>query len=515
METKEEYGFETPPDAIPDNQIAEIFKTEVVVVGAGTAGLVCANSAVENGLKVILISASSGPIARGGSTHAVNSKLMRERGIDYDVAGNFKREMDRAGGRVDQEKWYLFARRSGEAMDWLIDKMTAAGYTPVLERGGVDPDGILSTFPGSHCFIAGKNKKNVSMGQPLVVKTLSRLAEQAGVQLHYRRIARQLVRKNNNTGRVTAVIATNHDGRNIKYVGTKAIVLATGDFTMDTEMVSKYCPEVLPLVDRSPVNYDTQFAYSGIYAGDGHKMALWIGAAWQHTVPNAPMIRSVAGPSPQPYQGFKGLILNKYARRYCNEDMNNTHAAFIQMRQPDWKVVMIWDVAYAERMAPWYPQGSSIDGPEQKIEDVLADWEAGVKTGRIFKADTLEELAEMLDLDAETLGKTVDRYNGFCKTGVDEDYYKSARLLHSVERGPFYGQPSNAPILLIVCGGLRTNIKMQVLDKRNEVIPGLYAVGTIVGDMFANYYSFLPSGINLGSTCLTFPYLVGKGLADI
>jgi len=55
---------------------------------------------------------------------------------------------------------------------------------------------------------------------------------------------------------------------------------------------------------------------------------------------------------------------------------------------------------------------------------------------------------------------------------------------------------------------------MQVLDERNKVIPGLYAVGTIVGDMFANTYSFLPSGINLGSTCLTFPYLVGKQLAD-
>lgn len=515
METRAQYGFEIPPDAIPDNQITDILEAEVVVVGAGTAGLVCANSAVENGLKVILISASSCPVARGGSTHAINSKLMHELGIDYDVARNFKREMDRAGGRIDQGKWYLFARRSGEAMDWLMDKMVAAGYIPVLERGGVDPDGILSTFQGSHCFITEKGKKNVSMGQPLVVKTLSSLAEQAGVQVHYRRIARQLVRENNNTGRVTAVIAANPEGEYIKCVGSKAVVLATGDFTKDTEMVSKYCPEVLPLVDRSPVNYDTQFAYGGIYAGDGHKMAMWIGAAWQHTVPNAPMLRSAAGPSTQPYQGFKGLMVNKYAMRYCNEDMNNTHASFIQMRQPDWKVVMIWDAAYAERMAPWYRQGSGIDGPEQKIEDVLAEWESGVKAGRIFKSETIEELAGMLDLDAETLGETLDRYNGFCGTGVDEDFYKPARLLVPVTHGPFYGQPSNAPILLIVCGGLRTNVKMQVLDNGNEVIPGLYAVGTIVGDMFAGYYTFLPSGINLGSTCLTFPYLVGKELADM
>jgi succinate dehydrogenase/fumarate reductase flavoprotein subunit len=128
MKSKVGYSFEIPPDAIPGDQVADLIETEVVIVGAGTAGLVCANSAVENGLKVILISASSCPVARGGSTHAINSKLMRQLGIDYDVARNFKQEMDRAGGRIDQGKWYLFARRSGEAMDWLIDKMVEARW---------------------------------------------------------------------------------------------------------------------------------------------------------------------------------------------------------------------------------------------------------------------------------------------------------------------------------------------------------------------------------------------------
>ena len=271
---------------------------------------------------------------------------------------------------------------------------------------------------------------------------------------------------------------------------------------------------MLPLVDRSPVDYNAQFAYSGIYAGDGHKMALWIGAAWQHTVPNAPIMRGAAGPSPQPYQGFKGLMVNKNAVRYCNEDMNNTHAGFVQMRQPDWRVFMLWGSEYAERMAPWFPQGSSIDGAELKVEEVLAEWEAGVKAGRIIKSDTLAGLAELLGLDAKALQASVDRYNNFCETGVDKDFYKPARLLIPIVKSPFYALSSEKPILLVVSGGLRTNIDMQVLDKQNEVIPGLYAVGTIVGDMFANVYSFLPSGINLGSTCLTFPYLVGKKIAD-
>jgi succinate dehydrogenase/fumarate reductase flavoprotein subunit len=378
--------------------------------------------------------------------------------------------------------------------------------------GGVDPDGILSTYLGSHCFIRGKRKK-VAMGQPLVVKTLARLAQEAGVHIHYKMIAEQLVRENNNTGRVVAVIARNSDGNYIKYAGSKAVVLATGDFTKDREMVSKYCPEVLPLVSKAPVNYDAKFIRGGVYAGDGHKMGLWVGAAWQQIVPNAPMIIGWTGPSTQPYSSFKGLLVNKRGIRFCNEDVNGAHAGFIQMRQPDMTVNAIWDSTYAERMAPWYPQGYYYGGPPLETRDVIALWEARVKSGKMVKANTIEELAEKLLLDADTLRTTIERYNGFCEKGADEDFFKRAALLVPVKEGPFYGQCGTAPHLLVVCGGLRTNIKMQVLDTQGEVIPGLYAVGTMVGDMFANYYTFLPSGINLGSTCLTFPYMVGKHLA--
>jgi hypothetical protein len=79
--------------------------------------------------------------------------LTRKLGISYDLGKLFKQEVDRSGGRIDQGKWSLFARKSGEAMDWLVDKMVAAGYTPMLEMAGLDPDGVISSFPGSHYFV--------------------------------------------------------------------------------------------------------------------------------------------------------------------------------------------------------------------------------------------------------------------------------------------------------------------------------------------------------------------------
>jgi fumarate reductase flavoprotein subunit len=506
-------GFEIPPAPIPDNKLTEVVETEVVIIGAGTAGLVCATSAAESGAKVVVISASSRPVGRGGSNHAINSKLTRELGINYDIGKALKQEIDRAGGRIDQDKWSLFFKNSGEAMDWLIDKMVAAGYQPVLERGVVDPDGLISGFPGSHCFLSEKIKK-AGIGQLLVVDTLAKNARAAGARIYFKTIAKQLVRENQNTGRVSAVIAINANGEYIKYVGSKAVVLATGDFTRDREMVKRYCPDVLSLVNSEPVRYnDMRVRSGGVYAGDGHKMGLWVGAAWQQTVPCAPMLASDYGPAPQPFGSFKGLAVNKNAVRFGNEDSSATHAGYIQMRQPDWKICAVWDAEYARRMAPWYARGSHYGEPELSLESVIGTWEAEVEAGTIFKTDTIESLAKMLDLDVKTFKATVERYNTLCQKGVDEDFFKRNSFLIPVRKGPFYGKPSSAPRLVIVCGGLRTNIKMQVLDIGGKIIPGLYAIGTIVGDMFANYYSYMPAGIHLGANCLTFGYLTGKEIA--
>jgi len=513
MNDEKLFSFESPPEPIPESQISETKEADVVVVGAGTAGLVCANSAAEHGARVILISASSFPVARGGSNHAINSKLTRKMGLSYDICKNFKREFDRAGNRVDQDKWFLFARKSGEVMDWLIDKMVAAGLRPVIEMTEQDPDDIQSTLPGAHGFIR-PNMKKTGFSQMLVVKTLADLAKKIGVQIHYDTPAEQLVRENNNSGRVTAVIARNAEGRYIKYVGTKAVVLATGDFTKDREMAKKYCPEVLPLIDTAPVNYNEKSRRrGGVYAGDGHKMGLWIGAAWQRTIPNAPIIIGGAGPEYRPYSGFKGLIVNSKAERFCSEDVKKPHAALMQLRQPGMKIFAIWNKAYAEQMAPWFPFGSFYGSTGLTVEEVLRQWDKNVETGTMIKTDTIEELGQKFGLSPEKLKATVDRYNGFCESREDLDFFKRRDLLVPLQKGPFYGQANSRPWLLIISGGLRCNNKMQVLDTQDCVIPGLYVVGTIVGDMFANYYSFQPSGIHYGALCITFGYLVGKEVA--
>jgi fumarate reductase flavoprotein subunit len=80
------YSFEIPPPPIPTNEIRQRISTEIVVIGAGTSGLVCASAAVENGAEVVVIASSSAPVGRGGSNHAFDSKLMRKLGLTSDPA---------------------------------------------------------------------------------------------------------------------------------------------------------------------------------------------------------------------------------------------------------------------------------------------------------------------------------------------------------------------------------------------------------------------------------------------
>ena len=141
-----------------------------------------------------------------------------------------------------------------------------------------------------------------------------------------------------------------------------------------------------------------------------------------------------------------------------------------------------------------------------------------VKNGVYVKADTLEELVGKLEgLDGEAALETIAKYNEYCDNGYDPDFMKNAAELSPIKTGPFYGykyviSPAN---FLCVTGGLRTNVNMQVCEEDDTPIEGLYNVGIMVGDMYANCYNFAICGHNLSACCNTFPYMLGRDLAKM
>lgn len=514
-------SFEIAPPPIPDKDIKNTRTADLIVVGAGTSGLSTALTAVEAGAKVIVIAKDSQVTGRGGSNFAFNSKLTKQLGISFDVGEAFERVLQFQSHNINEDLWWLWANRSGEAMDWLIDKCVAAGLKPVIQGWLKDP--IIGEYPGTHQFLGGPNGNGTnSHCQIDVCNALVADGRKKGMDVRFSVKAEQLSR--DSKGRVTAVIAKEKDGTYTKYVGKKAVVLATGDYGADKEMNAKYCPIVKDMVSLYPP--------SGSNSGDGHKMALWIGAAMQRNPSHAPMLFGMADflsvsssvwekldKSGKPFNAIDrirsqgtsifNLTVNKSGERFANENMVMAFQGLQMMQQEGQEVYGIFDSKYAWEKPPepayvGAPQPESED--LQKAIDILSE-----EGGLFFKANTIEEIAKHFGLPVDTYKATISRYNDFCKAGVDEDYRKPKELLFTVEKPPFYGCRQK-PMFLIPVGGLRTNNNMQVLDAKDKVIPGLYAVGTLAGDFFANCYSTHFPGNNLGR-CLTFGYLTGNYIA--
>ncbi|MCL1834579.1 MAG: FAD-dependent oxidoreductase [Oscillospiraceae bacterium] len=503
------WSFEIPPAPIDDSEIAETVTSDVVVVGEGMSGLCTALSATEEGLKTTIVTASSKPVGRGGSVFATYSKVMERLGYPrFDATDFYLQEFASSSYNVDQRKWYSFHNNSETAMNWLIDMLEADGVKVVLENGNVDDPQSPTYQPiGTHAFM-GENVSFAGIGITFALKALEKNFLAKGGTVAYRNIAKQLVKSGE---RVTAVIAEDSEGRLIKYEATKAVVLATGDFSANRDMMAKYCPSYAKYFINDDVDYDAAFVEKGLYKGDGHRMALWAGAAWQRTFPNAPLIQGSRTCSNMPYGAHRGIRINKNGERFMNEDSNAPYTAQAVLREPDQTAYAIWGTNYAYDIG-WQAHGSTRGSDDTPPEKVIERWEAGVGNGNIVKGGTIEEVVAGLGLPHETTLATIKRYNELCRAGVDTDFCKKPKYLQEIRQAPFYGGKIDEYRFFSVFGGPRTNHNMQICDENDVPLGGLYAAGTMIGDMYANCYNFRIAGHNYGC-CLTFGYLTGKFIA--
>ncbi|PNV65912.1 3-oxosteroid 1-dehydrogenase [Rubneribacter badeniensis] len=527
----QKWSFEIPPEPIADEDIAETFSADVIVVGAGMAGTCCAVSAAEGGLSVILIDAGTKAISRGGSNQAIGTKYQKEMGIDYtpkDALEHVKIEQLAGFYSMDKMKWSRWLQYSGESMDWMIDKMTAKGLKVNLEPPYTDPDGTLAAPASVHNFWNDENPLGVFQGAPLCAQAYAdTLTQDLGQEIHFQTRGVQLVRENDNTGRVSAVIAKRADGTYAKYEAAKAVVLATGDFSKDEDMMAKYAPDIYhALKDQltfgeDAVDFDAGMNYSGLMPGDGHKMGLWVGAAWQRVFPNPCAVNGgVPGPSHCVIDNFWGINLNINGKRFQNENTNFAFGARSLLTQPQTTAFGIWDSAYAYTQDEWETLGCSVNNvtPQKPLtpEQMIASWDANVEKGTYFKADTLEELLDQLEgIDKEEALASIERYNTYAEQGYDEEYQVNPSILFPISTPPFYGAKTTGVTFLTVMGGLRTNENLQICEEDDTPIEGLYCVGTMIGDFFAGTYNFGLPGQNLGACCCTLPYVLGRDLAKL
>ncbi|MBR3060713.1 MAG: FAD-binding protein [Oscillospiraceae bacterium] len=506
LSPKRGWSWETPPPPIREEDIRESWEADAVIIGGGISGLAAGARMAQAGLKVIIVDKYKQMMAHAGQISAVNTRVMEEKGFHVNKAQLARDWMEVSGSRVNEELLWLFLNRSAEAFEWFTG--LAEGCLDIRIYEGCYRGPGFNEYPATHHIYLkeGCDRYQYTGGGMLACEILQTEFLNRGGVIHRNTRAEQL--EKDASGRVVGFIARDAEGRCLRYRGTRAVVLATGDIGGDREMVEAFCPIAL----KTDVN---AYYPAGINSGDGHKMAYWAGAAFDD--PSwAPTLH---------YRGYSFFFLhvNQRGKRFMNEDTWMNAKSIRCLMQPGgdyaWTVM---DAKWLEELGARFkltggqgmiPFQLSNDGMEWDPDcGIREQIESTVNSVDGCKADSLRELAEKMGVPADALEATAARYNALCALGEDLDFGKRSELLTTVEIAPFYAIKWY-PALLDVFGGALTDTRMRVLDPFMEPIPGLYAVGNAAGGFYSVDYPLLLNGNSYGRA-LTWALAITEGILE-
>lgn len=464
-----------------------IRECDLVVCGGGT-GLVTAIKAAQLGKKVILLEKAK---RCGGNTDIAHgffpiySKMHAEQGIE-DVREEAVQVMyDRAGGVIGKDIMHTAIYGCSEFFDWLLDFPKTREVYTVEKLGEKREAGPVYGPAVTHFVNRIENTRSLdpSIGPgwagTFVKQTmLDAIPQQKlDVEILLEHEAKHLI--TDESGRITGVIALDPGGET--EIHCKAVVLATGGFGSSDEKLQRYANffDVDRPVTRFSVPSDT---------GDAIDMLQELGV---EPDPNRLFV-SFFGPAHHPYsyslyrliEEPTNLSVDLNGVRWQDESgglfMGRINIAG-HPKECTWNIFSQANVDGIFRKFLLDPSLSDeIDCYRHYQEDL--DRETTYKVPAVVKADTIEELAEKLGMDAAVLTHTISEYNRFCRQKKDEQFGKDPKFLIPRDAGPFYAVYAQR-FSEAAMGGLMVNADCQVLRNDGTPIPGLYGVGDATSAM--------------------------------
>jgi fumarate reductase flavoprotein subunit len=459
---------------------ASATEADVVVIGSGASGLTAALTAAEGGAKVVVFEKQRTP---GGTSinfegiFAVESDMQRAQFIDYSRDEAFKRIMEYNHWKANPRLVRNIVNESAETISW-------------LERQGVEFTGVTINMPKSprtYHVVAGTGQA--------VVKVLVSNAKEKGVDLRMGTPVTKILKEG---GRITGVMAEG-DTDNIR-VNAKAVVIASGGFANNRQWIKKYTGFELEK-NLFPVGNTDKF-------GDGIRMAWEVGAAEEgigvmELYRAGPITTEIGGqvewPTVQP-----DLWVDPRGKRFCDESIAfyDTSVGNMNAKFKEGYTYSLFDSSILERLKQEgldknvnvrTPPGSRLTNFDKELEILFKKGNTDVSV-----ADSVEELAVKIDVDPGVLKSTVDEYNGFCEKKHDDLFAKDPRYLRPLKGPKFYAVKAHT-VFLGTMGGIRINHNTEVIDKKDTVIPGLYAAGFDAGGMYGDsYHISVASGSSSG-----------------
>ncbi|MBI4526943.1 MAG: FAD-dependent tricarballylate dehydrogenase TcuA [Deltaproteobacteria bacterium] len=469
---------------------------DVIIVGSGNSGSLAALATQEVGARVLILEKAPKE-RRGGNTHFTGGsyrfayKPDEVRGIIPDLSESELNSMEFEGlsqdqfyghimriteGRANPEMVELLVKESQPTIKWMTAQGAQWEFRP--EDAAALKHGKIHVGSGVQ-WLRAKNR-----GEGLS-KNLFSILEKRGIPVLYGTKVVKLLQ--DRRGRVCGVTVKNEEG--FEDIEGKAVILACGSFEANREMRLKYLGAEWETMPIRGTRYNT---------GDGLRMALEIGAqtaghwAGCHAAQvdvGAPEFPEMTRTDDTTRSGYQmGIIVNVHGKRFVDEGedwrpFTYTKFAHEIMRQPQRMAFQVIDSKMVDHLSGRYNKGIQV------------------------KADTIEELAQKLEIDVDSLVQTVKEFNAGVQTGTWDLTTKDGKRAVGIsppksnwaieiDRPPFYAFPTKAA-LTYTFGGLKTNRKCQVLDNEDNVVPGLYAAGERVGFWHFRYMG--GSGLMLGA----------------
>ena len=448
------------------------FTYDVIVIGAGGAGMAAGIVAKEAGAKTVVLEKMGFPggntIVSGGGLNAAVPADAKAAGVEDSPELHAKQTLAAGDQRGDPDLVAILTKGAPESIKW-------------LERIGVKwRPGVYQIYGGlwPRCH----NPEGQSGSD--YIKAAVEYAKKIGLEVKVGHKITRIIREEPDAGRVLGV-EVEVKGKKQYWRATKGVVAAAGGYAANAEMCSFFDPRLTRL------NTTNQPGATGevlTYIQDVNGLA--VGLDYIQCIPwTAPGYKHTA----DVFQAIEYCIfVNKEGKRYVAEDARRDVIRDATLAQTDQTVFQLVDVDGFVENNKYYNEMNH----------------AALKNGTLFEAQTLDEIAQKLKLPAAELKKTVEEYNKLVDSKKDPLGRSDKMLSKKIIKPPFYAGPFG------MCrhhtmGGARIDTKARVLDRQGRVIPGLYAAGEVTGGIHGTNRV----GGNAIADVFTFGRLAGESAA--
>ena len=410
---------------------------DIVVVGAGGAGLSAAVQAASMGANVIVLE-KQGII--GGNTNyatgglnAAETSVQQKLGIIDSKKSHFDDTMSGGHFLNDSSLVATLVNKAAEAVDWLISL-------------GADMSNV-GQMAGSSQKRTHRPNGGAAVG-PHLVSVLNKAVKAENISIRTRNTVTALTEQN---GKVTGVKVSTPKG--VYSIRAKAVILATGGFGANLSLIGQYRPE---LKDFHTSNHHGATGDAFGWVAPLQASLVLMDQIQVHPTGEAGSHLLIS----EAVRGNGAILVNRKGARFANEMWTRDKLSDAILGQTDKKAFLVFD---------------------QSVRESLATIENYAQQGLLTSAETPAELAEALQLPVSAFVETMEKYSRYQSTGEDKDFQRKAEdMPRPLTEAPYYAI-NVEPVIHHTMGGIKINAQAEVVNQAGKSIPGLYAAGEVTG----------------------------------